>query len=199
MKPSASIHFNLTRNMTKKTVLFSLILSLIGHLSLAQVYFGGGYTESLFDDTNYDYVKGIDIVLHKQFQIKSSRWSGLGIMHTGLLYSDVNQVFRPAYISTVSITPAISFDIIKSNWFRVSTFLGPCVRWTYIFVTDDFPDSDPDKISNIYAGGEFGLSLDFAITEKLHLRLVPVNVQRSTLKPEDDRIRQGIVSVMLSL
>ena len=176
-----------------KTFFLIAVAFLFAHATPAQVYIGGGYAEAYLTEAPEDDATGIVISAEKEFKIDSGRWKLITAMHIGILYSKMGQQFLPAYSTTLSISPKISYDIIKLKRLTLAPFAGPFAGWLTGIQAGDLLYK-PQQIGGLRYGVEVGLAANIAIHKKLHIKLVPVSIQYG-----NNFFKQGMVSLLIAL
>ena len=176
-----------------KTFFLIVVAFLFAHATPAQVYIGGGYAEGYLTEGAEDDAKGIVISAEKDFKIGSGRWKLITAMHIGILYSNMGRQYFPAYSTTLSISPRISYDIIKLKRLTIAPFAGPFASWLTGIQAGDL-SFKPQQIGGLRYGAEIGLATYIAIHRKLHIKLVPVNIQYG-----NNFFKQGMVSLLIAL
>ncbi len=179
--------------VNSKILLLILIACLTAPLASAQVYVGAGYIESLFlEVSTVDDAHGFNISIQKVQRLGSSRWRAEPGLQLGFLYSNIGRNFQPSYANTLSLTPAVSYDIIKARWITLTPYAGPFVNWITGMKAGDLLFK-PEQYNAWFVGVEIGLGIYLSFSENFSVKLVPFSYQTG-----NKLYRQGTISVLFS-
>ncbi len=174
-------------------LLFGYLLSPFNGCS--QMFIGGGYTETYINGSAFNDVKGLSIDLQKEISIsESNKWKIIPMAHIGFLTTRIEQEFSPAYTTTVSITPAISYRALKFGFLEVDAFGGPFASYILGLEGGDSGIFESNKRSFLRGGLALGLSTTLKITEKFDIKFVPYSIQFG-----NNGFRNGLMSLYFKI
>ena len=173
----------------------ALAFSTLALSAKAQTYVGLGYveayniTESVLDDA-----RGVVITVQKEVRFGDSHWQLIPTLHAALLFSNLEDDNFPGYASTVSISPLVTYDLVRFKKITLAPYVGPSLSWLASLNADKVTAddilfvSDVRQISRLQGGFEVGLAAYFQIADEFRIKLVPLSVQYG-----QDSFRQGMI------
>lgn len=161
--------------MNYKYLSIAISLLLYSYASDAQVFFGAGYDVVRLSESGNDESIGVVITLQKDFNIKTSKRSINPKVNVGLLYPNSNDSLQ-AYFSTLGMELPVSYRISLGKRISIAPFAGPFLSWI-VGVQDGNELIRSSHIDEIRGGLGLGLELNITITEKLAVKLLPLDYQ----------------------
>lgn len=147
----------------------------------AQVYLGAGYTYVSLSSDGIDDSNGIAITIQKDFDLKNEKLHWSPRIQMGLLYGNADSKTTPSYYSVIGSAVTLGYDLVRTDKLTVAPFAGAFVSWV-VGVRDGKDDGTLETalsgpIDEVRAGLDFGLAVNYAISETFSIRLVPINIQ----------------------
>ncbi|SHJ52437.1 hypothetical protein SAMN04488028_101398 [Reichenbachiella agariperforans] len=159
-----------------------LIGSLVTMLSIsqtkAQVFFGAGYTHVKFSDRETDASGGLTIATHYHHQVEDSKLGWQVALNVGMMYEQFQDEAFPyqSYFSDLDIIPSLTYRLIHRDKINLYASAGPFLSWT-VGIRDGNLDHPLSHIDEWRAGIDVGLGFDYALFEKLQLKIMPFTFQ----------------------
>jgi len=156
--------------------IFILFISIV-HFSYAQVYLGGGRNVSAFSPSGLDQHSGYGAIIQRQFYLKESKFSFTPTLQGSVLTQRQYFESTPEFYSSVSMATHLNYDVISTQKFRLTPFVGPAVFWiTGLKSGGILFDSGPVNFYRL--GLDMGVSMTYIYSDNFSVKFIPLTYTR---------------------
>ncbi|WP_258097605.1 hypothetical protein [Marinoscillum pacificum] len=183
----------LTRGLQFVAVLVIMCLSVaIAH---AQVILSGGYTETFLSESAVDDASGFIMLVQKPIELsESGRLEFAPKVGLSVLNSRADEQFSPSLSTTLHFAPMFGYHIVNAQKLSIIPFAGPFGSWVNWLKGGDALARESSYVSEFRFGIEAGVAVDWAVSDKVKVRLIPYSVQFG-----NESFRQGNLTLGFEL
>jgi len=163
-------------NIIKVAYIFIVFIS-ISQISNAQVYFGGGRDVIAFSPSGLDQHSGYGAILQRQFYLKESKFSLTPTLQGSVLTQRQYSESIPEFYTSVSLATHLNYDVVSTQKFRLTPFVGPSVFWITGLKSGGLL-FDSGAVNFYRLGMEAGLSMTYIYSDNFSVKFIPLTYTR---------------------
>ena len=161
----------------------------------AQVILSGGYTESFLSESAADDASGFILLVQKPIElIESGKLEFAPKVGLSVLNSRADEQFSPSLSTTLHLAPMFGYHIVNAQKLSIIPFAGPFTSWVNWLKGGDAFARESSYVSEFRFGFEAGVAVDWAVSDKVKVRLIPYSVQFG-----NESFRQGNLTLGFEL
>jgi hypothetical protein len=151
-----------------------------------------------------DDVLGVAFTVQREIPLgEQQRWRVSSTLRFSFLVSGLYEQVFFAHTTTVSLTPRLSYDVLRFKKVTIAPYLGPSGIWLAAITAEDldFPGGPfvRRRVNRLMPGLELGGVVRITFTERFDVKIVPLSIQYGERLFQEDSFRQGSIALAFRL